>query len=369
MGEYYYDQTERVSNKKRSLGMIILDTLLLVLSAISFVALSLTLVTSYYDPSISWIFPVVGLLSPAIYLASTLLALYWIIRWRWIYALLLILPLAVGAPTISHYAKIETSKSYGEPSRRGTIKILTYNAKHFIGDDEQSSVDDMNEFLDELRPDVICFQEFGGGRMNENEEGELLKGYNREKMGGLATFTRYKILGSSEDLMQSNYESGSAFWSDLLVGKDTVRLYNIHLHSTTITGDDNQYISNMEFIGDTLSEDVFKGMVSRFRQSSIGRASQADTIARSISQSPHRVIICGDFNDTPNSYAFRKISKGLQDAFREVGVGFPYTFRGFLNLLRIDYILVEEPIEVLNYQVLDTVKLSDHLPVTTTIKL
>ncbi len=342
---------------------------MLLLSAISFVAITLTLITSYYDPSKSWIFPVVGLISPAIYVVTLLIALYWVIRWRWIYAAFLILPLLVGASGVSRFVKIETSKSYSEPSKRGTVRVMSYNLRMLVDDAGQLSTADIAQFIDEQRPDIACFQEFNASRMKSSNEPELFGKYNRTIISDLAIFTRYPIIAKSEDLLKDTHESGNGFWADILIGSDTVRLYNIHLHSTTITHQDNDYISNMEFINDTLSEDVFKNMLSRFRNTSIGRAAQSDSIAYNIAQSPHRVVVCGDFNDTPNSYPYRKISKGLKDTFQEAGVGYSYTFRGFLNLLRIDYILVEPPTEVLTYEVVDSLQLSDHLPVITTLKL
>lgn len=369
MAQYYYDQTERQSKNKRSRTMILLDTIMLLVSLALFAALSLTLVTSYFDPSKNWIFPILGLFTPAVYLASLLMALYWIIRWRWFFATTFIIPLAIAIPNISHYAKIETSKSYEKPSTRGSIKLMSYNVRGFIDDDKQVSVEAMNEFIDEQRPDIICFQEFNEGRMSEEKELALLQNYNRAKVKDQAIFTRFKILDSSENLINSDYDSGSGFWTDILIGSDTVRLYNLHLHSTTITHTDNEYISNMEFLSDSLSDDIFKSMLYRFKSTSVGRASQADSVANSIAHSPLKVIVCGDFNDTPNSYTFRKISKGLKDTFQEAGTGYCYTYRGFMNILRIDYILVDPSIEVLSYQSIDSIQLSDHIPITTTLKL
>ncbi len=37
----------------------------------------------YVDPGSVWFFPVLGLAAPAVYVASVVLTLYWIIRWRW----------------------------------------------------------------------------------------------------------------------------------------------------------------------------------------------------------------------------------------------------------------------------------------------
>mgnify|MGYP000783241517 FL=1 len=74
-----------------------------------------------------------------------------------------------------------------------------------------------------------------------------------------------------------------------------------------------------------------------------------------------RRIVCGDFNDTPMSYVYRTMARGLRDAFRECGSGYSHTFRGFYNTLRIDYVL-SGGFEPLSYEVLP-VDYSDHHPV------
>ncbi len=368
MADYYYNSYDR-KRKRRSLISILFDTVMVIISLFVFAAMSLTLVTSYYDPSLSWVFPVLGLVSPAVYIVTALLAFYWVIRWRLLFAILLLLPLLVGAPSISRYFKIETSNHYGEPSKRGVIKLLSYNVKGLVNDSGKVSTQEISEYIDQVRPDIVCFQEFQSSRMKEADKPQIFSKYYQAQTNGLAIYSRYKILDSSGDLIHSDFDSGSGMWADMLVGSDTLRLYNIHLQSTAITVSDDEYIRKMEFIRDSLGDDKLIGMLSRFRNSSIGRAAQADTIALSIEQSPYRVIVCGDFNDTPNSYTYRKISHGLQDAFQEVGVGYSHTFRGFLNLLRIDYVLVERPTQILSYEVADSVQLSDHLPVITTFKL
>ena len=80
-----------------------------------------------------------------------------------------------------------------------------------------------------------------------------------------------------------------------------------------------------------------------------------------------RRIVCGDFNDTPLSYTYRLMSRGLQDAFREKGRGFSHTYRGFYNTFRIDYVLVSDDFEVLSYEV-PSVEFSDHHPVFVRLK-
>mgnify|MGYP002225187601 CR=1 FL=1 len=55
-----------------------------------------------------------------------------------------------------------------------------------------------------------------------------------------------------------------------------------------------------------------------------------------------RYWFCGDFNDTPASYTYHQLRKGLTDGFRDCGSGYQYTFRQLYKLWRIDYVFYSE---------------------------
>ena len=118
-----------------------------------------------------------------------------------------------------------------------------------------------------------------------------------------------------------------------------MRVFNNHLRSTAIKAADNEYITNRDFISDTAREVKIRSIVSRLRENSILRAAQVDSIADVIADARARCIVCGDFNDTPMSYVYRTMAGGLNDAFSKSGSGYSHTFRGFYNMLRIDYVL------------------------------
>ena len=149
-------------------------------------------------------------------------------------------------------------------------------------------------------------------------------------------------------------QDGQSVWVDLLVGDDTIRIFNNHLHSTAITVHDDKYLSDHQFLTDTAGGAKIKNIFRRFRD---------NTIARALAATPGCKIGCVDFNDTPMSYASRVIAQDLDDAFRASGKGYSYTFRGFMDVLRIDYVLYSEDLECLDYQVLYDVDLTDHDPV------
>ena len=85
-------------------------------------------------------------------------------------------------------------------------------------------------------------------------------------------------------------------------------------------------------------------------------------MADHIQKSPYPVIVCGDFNDTPVSYAYRQVRGNLKDAFVESGWGISNTYNGVLPSIRIDYILFDQKIKAVNYN-RDKVIFSDHFPV------
>ena len=143
-------------------------------------------------------------------------------------------------------------------------------------------------------------------------------------------------------------------WADIAVKDDTLRVFNLHLHSTTIRKTDSNYIENHEYMNDEESEEQIKSMVARLTENNKLRAAQVDTITQIIAASPYPVIVCGDFNDTPISYTYRKMSRRMRDSYREQGRGYAHSYRGFFDMLRIDYILCSKNFEVLSYDVIDS---------------
>ena len=78
--------------------------------------------------------------------------------------------------------------------------------------------------------------------------------------------------------------------------------------------------------------------------------------------SPYPVIVAGDFNDTPVSYTYRVMRRGLNDAFVEAGYGAGFTYSGKYPPNRIDYILYSDGIDCIDFDIVK-VRYSDHYPV------
>ena len=97
------------------------------------------------------------------------------------------------------------------------------------------------------------------------------------------------------------------------------------------------------------------------------RAEEARVIKEHMQSSLYPIILCGDFNDTPLSYAYNTISENLKDAFKESGKGIGQSFVK-LPALRIDYILHNESFKSYNYTK-HKQKLSDHYAVSCKVEI
>ena len=89
------------------------------------------------------------------------------------------------------------------------------------------------------------------------------------------------------------------------------------------------------------------------------RQYQTDLLVELIKSTPYKTILCGDFNDTPNSYTYHQIHKYLNDSFMETGNGFGFTFKE-LPLLRIDYMFHSSNIKATYFTVKREQGMSDH---------
>ena len=362
---YYNDYSRPDKESGRSLPMLFVDGCMSVLTLLVCTALLLTLAVPFVAPSRIFFFPLLGLLAPAVYVAAVLLALYWIIRWRWIRAGALLFVLLLGSCNVPLFYRMQLRRDYGEPEYgRGTFKVMTYNVRAFYGDDRQSSVDRIAGVLEEEAPDIVCLQEYNPVLAHRSEAFvRWMEGYAVAGSQGASDNSPIVILSKFPIIRSDTLDAfGGAIWADLRIGEDTVRVFSNHLHTTEIKAYDDEFLSQRLFLTDSTRWSKMRSILHRHRKNSELRAEQVDRIAPAIAATQTRYIVCGDFNDTPMSYVYRTMARGSKDAFSEAGKGYSHTFRGFLRTLRIDYVLRSEGLEALSYEVPEAA-CSDHLPV------
>ena len=135
-GDYYSDYGERPAAGRRSVVLRVLDWVLTPVTVAVGAAMLLTYFVPYVNPGRVWFLPVLGLAAPGVYVASVVLLLYWIVRWRWVQAGAMLLLVAAGLGKVSLFWRPEIRRSYEEKiSERGTFGVMTYNVRGFYGEE------------------------------------------------------------------------------------------------------------------------------------------------------------------------------------------------------------------------------------------
>ena len=312
----------------------------------------------YIDPSLTPVFPVLGLGYPALLLCNVLAIIAWILfRSKW--AALSILILILGYSSCSRLLNINLADSHKGP----TLKIATYNANFskpivLAPEDRRSEMEtDFKDYLSSWDGlDVLCVQEHGE-KTREYLQRALAFPYQYELQGRTVTiYSKHPIVDKGVVDFESNI-ANTCLWADIKIGSETMRVYTTHLESNRSTGEVPEVI--LEDTPEEMSNGVLMGIVRHHQKFSIERARQAKLIKAHQEKSPHKAIICGDFNETPQSYVFTILKKDMQDSFQEEGAGIASTFGERIPALRIDHLLVSEALEVLDHTISRS-EFSDH---------
>ncbi|MBO5331603.1 MAG: endonuclease/exonuclease/phosphatase family protein [Alistipes sp.] len=363
MGDYYkssYTSSGGRRRNQRSATGLIIDILVGVITLVVVALFLTTLFVPSLDPRQHGEVSTLGLVAPIIYAMQAALTLYWIVRWRPFIAVMMVFVSLLGVFQLSLFYKLELRRVYSEPNLKPrydkkALKVMSYNVRSFIDDNRERQMDSIVKIIKAVNPDILCLQEMGFSDIADSLL-EPLKpmphSLSRVNLSP-AIYSRYPIIKASRMDTLKNF-----VWADIVIKKDknnedTIRVFNNHLHSTAIRRDDSNYIENHEYLeGDSLGK--VHSMVKRLTENNRVRAEQADTLAALVAASPYPVIVCGDFNDTPVSYTYRTVARTLNDPYRKVGRGYSHTYRGFFDMLRIDYIFYSDEFEALSYEVVDS---------------
>jgi endonuclease/exonuclease/phosphatase family metal-dependent hydrolase len=312
-----------------------------------------------------------GLAYPYLLLANIIASIVWIAYLRF-EALISVAVIAIGFSHFSNYIKL--SKPSG--NRENTFKVLSYNVRLFNFYETRTGVyapKRAMEYLRTQKADIICIQEFFILGNPESEAAEMVKtlggGYfthmkvlkvKKNRYYGIITFSRYPIVNRGEIVHKNS--SSMSIYSDVIVNQDTFRIFNNHLQSFMLKKMDRSLLEEMSSSENNETMSEMWSLSRSLKQGFSKRSAQAQLVKNYINKAPYPVIVAGDFNDTPVSYTYRKIRKGLNDSFVSSGYGAGFTYRGNYPPNRIDYILYDNNL-VCNYFEIKKVKYSDHYPI------
>jgi len=326
----------------------------------------LAVVSPIISPRLFWPAAVPGLLYNYLILLQLVFFVYWLYRKdRMAYVSLGVFVLF--APyinrTISFYPM-------GSPGGEEVLKVGTYNiyglkkykkAVEKKGEDVRQAFEE--DWKDMPQPDVLCVQEANGYVQNILDD--ILEYPHRMAARDHMLLSRYKMLNKGEVDLPSR--SGKCFWADIQAGKRQLRLYCVHLESNRVSLEADRLLREGNIQEKNSWKDATR-MFGSYMTSARDRAKEVVMIRKHIEESPLPVILMGDLNDTPVSYTYQQMSRGLKDAFVKNTRGISSTYGGIIPFLRIDYVFTDPDCQVLNYDV-PSWPWSDHYPIFAEIAL
>ena len=339
--------------KKR---LVLLHWLNLALTGVTLAMAMGSLIPSQYIPGIS----VLVLLLPLLVIPHVVAFLFWI-RFNPRKSSTNFLGLAIIAfPLMAQwpYARAEEISE-------GEVKIATYNVRAFY--QTSGAAQAIGNWTQQQSIDILCMQE-----IRRSAAAPLAKHYPyriyapRNKNYSVAIYSKYPIINHSPleytSLSTKGYARTSAQYADIVLPFDTVRVLNVHLSSTGLQDQDMDAVHSKDELLET-----GQFVLSKLAASDRNRGLQANHIIEWVKESPHPVVLSGDFNGVPGGNLYWRLLQHLRDPYILDGYGTMGSFEPLARrglFFKIDWTMHSANLHS-NGQYIENINLSDHRPLVT----
>jgi endonuclease/exonuclease/phosphatase family metal-dependent hydrolase len=366
--------------------------LFIILNIIAVIFFLLACANAFLHPGKWWIISLLGLIFPLLLLIVAGFFICWLFvpsRRKW--ALLSLAALLAGWSNIHSFLAFHAGPRFTVEKPPHSLRILTWNVRSWDEFMFKKGISvhrtGMMDFIRGEEADVLCFQEFFESHNPRQFAPNIpyiqqqlhypyyyfSRDYRRGDgmyEAGVIIFSRYPIVDSL--FIQYAHPYGyrtteSLIAADIDVAGNRIRVFTTHLQSVQFHHKEFHDIEIIKNVDDSILQ-ASRSIVKKLKNAYQHRGDQADEVRAQLDKSPYPAIITGDFNDVPNSYTYFTIRGGWQDAFIKKGFGIGRTYVNISPTLRIDYILADPRLEVLQCRKFP-LPYSDHNPVVADLQL
>jgi len=316
---------------------------------------------------VEWSLPSLATLAlPVVAFAVVVLLALFVLMWQWRSVVILLGALMLSWPTLRLISPVNVFTPKADPDNVH-LKVLTMNVTEFNWRDNKGPSKNMRYILDQ-DADIVVIQE---GLVYFSYEQlptvkpmleELYKKYPYRKkqyfdVGILSKYPFTEV--ESPVLTRDTLNYFIKAWDVEAPGGD-LRVVNMHLSSLRLTDSDRQIIDKMDKPSGRKRR--IKSVVNKLDNGFQTHVRQALGLRKLLNETEGDVLVMGDMNDTPGSYAYRTVcGEDLRDAWADVGLGPTYTYHKQHLYVKIDHILYRGALKPLSCR-RDKKGESDHYP-------
>lgn len=362
-----------------------------ILRILSFILFAITALSAYggmVNPKISAIPAVMVMALPYLALATMLVTVLWFVAGRWITGAIGVVTLIAAWSPVSGAVPFRSSHNPTAGAR--TFNVMSWNILH--GEDQNAPDGKMQgenkalAYILNCGADIICLQEviwWADGEVpnftdSVRRELDRVYPYSVHPSEGNTpdhdthVLSKFPVHYISPKEWQARHpgtmEEGSSYSHfglyEATVDGRKVLLVNVHLFSPGLSKEERQVVTDIRSVGSAkASAREFKNSIlGKIQHSLILHDEDTDVLIEALKGYEGPVIICGDFNEVPESYTLRKLEKaGFKAVNEEVGFGPLITYNRHAMWFQLDHILYRGALRPLDIRK-GKIRTSDHYP-------
>ncbi len=319
------------------------------------------------DPLV-WNLPSLATLAlPIVALVTLLLLALLAIFRQWRAAVVLVGALLLSWPTLRLISPFNLVKPEAD-GNRPQLSVLTMNVTEFNWHHKDNKPSQSMRYILDQNADIVVIQEglvyFDYDQLNTVKP--MLKElyekypYRKKPFFDVGILSKYPFTEVKSPILQQ--DSLGYFikaWDVEAPGGD-LRVIGMHMSSLRFTGNDSKVIDAMKVPSGRKNR--IKSVARKLDNGFVNHARQARGLRQLLDETEGDVLVMGDMNDTPGSFAYRTVcGDDVCDAWAETGFGPTYTFNAHHLFVKIDHILYRGDMKPLSCR-RDKAGDSDHYP-------
>lgn len=349
---------------------------------LSLILYALTILAAYggrFDTDF-FSFPAIMVLAlPYLAIATLIVTILWFVFGKFFAGGLGVLAIIASWGPISSVAPLSFSKD-ATPGAK-TFTVMSYNLIHCR--DLEGNSDGRNRTIDYIinsNADIVCVQELI--KVDSTEIPDFTEGQVKELRRtypywagdpklDMKVFSKYPVVyEDASDYIDGSFDRKRYTFYKVNIGGHKLNLITMHLSSFNLSAEERKVVTEINSVNaakksmNQFRGDIREKLVKGFKR----RKSDVQILRTALEHMKGATIICGDFNDVPESYAYRLL-KGddLKDAYVETGFGPMITYNRHAFWFHLDQMFYRGPLKALSFERGD-IRTSDHYPIMCTFE-